>query len=221
MTSSAAVECLLFVAGEPLGLPDLARALQCDEDAARAALSDLEARLESTGSGLQVVQIAGGWQLASRPEHGETIARLLARGSNKLSRPALETLAIIAYRQPITQPEIEAVRGVASGSVVKTLVERGLIADVGRKQTVGRPILYATTREFLHYFGLSELSELPPLEELPEGVQAFGRSGDEDDGGRQTEDGPSPESEPSTFNLQPSTHSGLTTHDSRLNPSPV
>ncbi len=166
MSLDAAVECLLFVAGEPLALADLARAVGCDELTAETALRELQLRLGESGSGLQVVQIAGGWQLSSRPEYGETIARLLARGSNKLSRAALETAAIIAYRQPITQPEIEAVRGVASGSVVKTLVERGLVAEAGRKQTVGRPILYATTREFLHYFGLTDLTELPPLEEM-------------------------------------------------------
>lgn len=163
--NAAAVECLLFVAGEPLSFRDIARALQCDELAAEEALRELQIRLGERGSGLQVVNIAGGYQLATRADYAEPIGRLLARGGNKLSRAALETLAIIAYRQPITQPEIEAVRGVNVAGVLKTLLDRRLIAEAGRKQAVGRPILYATTPEFLHYFALSDLGELPPLEE--------------------------------------------------------
>src|SRR5437762_871890 len=125
MKLSAAVECLLFVAGEPLTIPDVARAAAVEDSVAEAALQDLQRRLEESGSGLQVIEIAGGFQLASRPEYEEPIARLIARSASKLSRAALETAAIIAYRQPITQPEIEAVRGVASGSVLQTLQNRG------------------------------------------------------------------------------------------------
>ena len=165
-----AVECLLFVGGEPLSVSDLARALQCEEAAAELALRELQTSLAEQGRGLQVIQIAGGYQLSTKPEFSEPIARLLARSAPKLSRASLETAAIIAYRQPITQPEIEAVRGVGCGSVLKTLMDRGLIEEAGRRNTVGRPILYATTRDFLHYFGLADLAELPPLEEgvLPE-----------------------------------------------------
>lgn len=162
---SAALEAVLFAASEPLGIADLARALQCDEATARAALDRLCGRLESTGSGLHVVAIAGGYQLATRPAFRECVGRLMAREPGKLSRAALETLAIIAYRQPITQPEIEAIRGVGCASVLRTLLERNLIAEAGRRATVGRPILYATTPSFLHYFALSDLTELPPLEE--------------------------------------------------------
>jgi segregation and condensation protein B len=161
----AAVECLLFVAGEPLTLADIARALQCDELEAETALRELQLGLGESRRGLQVLFIAGGYQLSTRPEFAEPIARLLARSASKLSRPALETAAIVAYRQPITQPEIEAVRGVACGSVLKTLLDRGLIEESGRRHTVGRPILYRTTRDFLHYFGLSDLGELPQMEE--------------------------------------------------------
>lgn len=164
MNRSAAIECLLFVAGEPLTLSAIARALQCDELSAEAALRELQLRLGVTGSGLQVVSIAGGYQLSTRPEYAEAVGRLLTRSRAKLSRAALETLAIIAYRQPVTQAEIEAVRGVAAGSVLRTLLDRRLIAEVGRKATVGRPILYGTTPEFLHYFALSDLGDLPPLE---------------------------------------------------------
>lgn len=164
MNYPAAIECLLFVAGEPLPLTTIARALQCDELSAEAAMRELQLRLGETNSGLQVVSIAGGYQLSTRPEYAEVVGRLLARSQSRLSRAALETLAIIAYRQPVTQAEIEAVRGVASGSVLKTLLDRGLIAEMGRKGTVGRPILYGTTSEFLHYFALDNLNDLPPLE---------------------------------------------------------
>lgn len=165
MNPCAAVECLLFVAGEPMPLAEIARALKCDEVAAEMAVRELQLTLGERGSGLQVVSIAGGWQLSTRPEYAETIAVLLARGESRLSRAALETLAIVAYRQPITQPEIEAVRGVSCGGVLKTLSDRRLVQEAGRKMTIGRPILYATTAEFLHYFALKDLSDLPPLDD--------------------------------------------------------
>ncbi|MCL5283878.1 MAG: SMC-Scp complex subunit ScpB [Armatimonadetes bacterium] len=164
MSLAAAVECVLFVASEPVAIKDLATALNVEPTTAQWAVEVLQQRLDSNGSGLQVVQIAGGYQLATRAEHAETIARLVARNSNRLSRAALETLAIIAYRQPITQPEIEAVRGVTSAGVVKTLLDRNLIVEAGRKPTIGRPILYKTTHEFLHYFGLNELADLPQMD---------------------------------------------------------
>lgn len=165
---SAALECLLFVAGEPVTLTDLARALQREEIEVEAALRDLQITLTERGSGLQLMRIAGGWQMATRPEHAETIGRLLARGSSKLSRASMETLAIIAYRQPITAPEIEAVRGVSVSGVLKTLLERRLIAEAGKKATIGRPTLYVTTPDFLHYFAITDLTQLPPLDaDLP------------------------------------------------------
>jgi segregation and condensation protein B len=164
MMIEAALESLLFVAGEPVPLEVLARALVAEEVEVEAALRSLQVSLSERGSGLQVLRIAGGWQLSTRPEHAEVIGRLLTRGSSKLSRAALETVAIIAYRQPITAPEIEAVRGVSVGSVLKTLLERRLIAEAGRKMTLGRPMQYATTADFLHYFGISDLSQLPVLE---------------------------------------------------------
>lgn len=165
MNLVAALECLLFVAGEPLDARSLAQAMLCEEAEVPGLIEELAAALRARESGLQVVRIAGGYQLATRAEYSEVVGRLVARGSGKLSRAALETLSIIAYRQPTTLPEIEMVRGVSSSGVVKTLLERGLIAEAGRKQTVGRPILYATTQEFLHYFGLNDLADLPPLEE--------------------------------------------------------
>ncbi len=166
--NGAAVECLLFVAGEPLPLEEVARALGIEPMEAAEEVELLRVRLRETGSGLHVVSIAGGYQLATRAEHAEAVGRLLARNVRKLSRAALETIAIVAYRQPITQPEIEAVRGVSVSGVLGTLVERGLVADVGRRATAGRPILYATTPEFLHYFGIGDIAELPPLEDAAE-----------------------------------------------------
>jgi segregation and condensation protein B len=159
----AALECLLFVAVEPLTAAAAARALEVDEALAAQALEEVRRRFAE--GGLQVERVAGGYRMSTRPEFGEVVARYLQPPAHRLSRQALETLAIIAYRQPITQPEIEAIRGVNSAGVLKTLLDRGLTREAGRKETVGRPILYATTDEFLKHFGLNDLSELPLLEE--------------------------------------------------------
>ena len=159
----AVLECFLFVAPEPVTPAQVAAALELDERAAREALEGLRERYASPG--LQVVRVAGGYQLCTRPEHGEMVSRFLRPPAQRLSRPALESLAIVAYRQPITQPEMEAIRGVNCAGVVKTLLERGLIMEKGRKETVGRPILYVTTDQFLKHFGLKDLTALPLLEE--------------------------------------------------------
>ncbi len=160
----AALECLLFVSGEPIPIADLSRAVQQDEIAVEGALRSLQIKLTERGSGLHLLRIAGGWQLATRPEFAEVIGRLLTRGTSKLSRASMETLAIIAYRQPITAPEIEAIRGVSVSGVLKTLMERRLIMEAGRKIALGRPMLYTTTPDFLHYFGIADMSQLPALE---------------------------------------------------------
>ncbi len=165
------VECLLFVAGEPLTARALARGLDADEAAIPVAIRALRDRYISTDSALQILEIAGGYQLSTRPELGPLVGKYLAPHANRLSRPSLETVTIIAYRQPVTQAEVEAIRGVASDGVMKTLTERELIAEVGRKPTPGRPILYGTTPSFLHYFGLSSLGDLPPLD-ADEGAEA-------------------------------------------------
>ncbi len=158
------LESLLFIAGEPITIADLARAVEQDEPRVEEALRNLQLSLTERFSGLQLLKIAGGWQLATRPEYAEIIAKLLARGGSKLSRAAMETLSIIAYRQPVTAPEIEAVRGVSVSGVLKTLQDRRLISEAGKKMVVGRPILYVTTSDFLHYFGISDLSQLPEIE---------------------------------------------------------
>jgi segregation and condensation protein B len=161
MDFSALIECLLFVAGEPLSLKELARTTETDPEVVLDAVRRLRERTQ--GSGLQVVEIAGGFQLCTRPEYASAVGRWLAPHANRLSRPALETVTIIAYRQPCTQAEIEAIRGVSCDAVLKTLTEREMIREAGRKAAPGRPILYATTDLFLHYFGLARIDDLPPL----------------------------------------------------------
>ncbi len=163
------LEAYLFVATEPVQPAEIARTLQLDAAAVEEALEDMvNAYARRINSGLHVVRIAGGYQMATRPALASGIGRLLAAPNQKsrLSKPALETLAIIAYQQPVTQAEIEAVRGVSADGVLKTLAERQLIAEAGRKEVAGRPILYATTPDFLHYFGLHTLEDLPPLEDI-------------------------------------------------------
>jgi segregation and condensation protein B len=164
----AVLECLLFVAREPVTPRQVAQTLALEETAAEAALEELRRGFAGSG-GLQVTCVAGGYEMATRPEFAEHVAAFLRPPAQKLSRQALETLAIIAYQQPMTQPQIDALRGVNSDGVLKTLLERDLIAEVGRAETVGRPILYGTTAEFLKHFGLKDLTELPLLSE--EGLQ--------------------------------------------------
>jgi segregation and condensation protein B len=159
------IECLLFVAGEPLTARSLAKTLEIEAAAVVAAVDALRARYDATDSALQIVEIAGGYQIATRPELGPLVGKYLAPHANRLSRPSLETATIVAYRQPLTQAEIESIRGVASDGVLKTLVDRDLIVETGRKPTPGRPILYGTTDAFLHYFGLSSLADLPAIDE--------------------------------------------------------
>ena len=163
------LEAYLFVATEPVAPAEIARLLQVDAAAVEEALEDMaNAYARRINSGLHIVRIAGGYQMATRPALSEGIGRLLAAPGQKsrLSKPALETLAIIAYQQPVTQAEIEAVRGVNADGVLKTLTERSLIQETGRKEVPGRPFLYGTTPDFLHYFGLHTLDDLPPLEDM-------------------------------------------------------
>lgn len=166
---SQLLEAYLFVAVEPVAPSEVAKTLGAETAAIEEALEDLVNEYRRrVNSGLQIVRIAGGYQLATRPELSESVARLLTTpgGKSRLSKPALETLAIIAYQQPITQAEIETIRGVSIAAVLKTLADRALIKEDGRKAVVGRPILYATTSDFLHYFGLNKLDDLPPLEDI-------------------------------------------------------
>ena len=159
-----AFECLLFVTGEPLTPERLAKVLGIEVEQVDAVADAMAAALE--GRGLALTQVAGGYQLVTRPAYIEYVHRLIEPEPERLSPAALETLACVAYRQPITRPEIDAIRGVNSSGVVHTLCEKGLVESAGRKDTVGRPQLYRTTRHFLHSFGLKDLSELPLLDSL-------------------------------------------------------
>ena len=161
------IECLLFVASEPVSAADIAEALELDEFRVEEAIQDLRQSLTHV-SGLQIVRVAGGYQLCTRPEYSEYVSMFLQPAPYKLSKAALETLAIIAYRQPVTQPEVEAIRGVSADGVMKNLLDKGLIKEVGRRPTVGRPILYATSEEFLQHFGMNDLTDLPDADELPD-----------------------------------------------------
>ena len=163
------LEALLFVAEEPMPLAKLQEALG-DEDPAltEASIRELALRLEGEGRGLMVQEVAGGFRLTTRPEAHPWIQRLQQVKPARLSRAALETLAIIAYKQPITRAEVEAIRGVAADGVMRTLLERGLIRMLGRKTEAGRPILYGTSQSFLEHFGFKDLGELPSLREIDE-----------------------------------------------------
>ncbi|MBO0723335.1 MAG: SMC-Scp complex subunit ScpB, partial [Blastocatellia bacterium] len=163
-----AIESLLFVAEEPLPFKSLCKILgDVSEDDARAALEELVVDYETRNSGLEIREIGGGWRISTRPQNHDFIRKYLkSRPSARLSLPALETLAVIAYKQPITVPEILEIRGVTSSSAIKTLLEKRLIVTKGRKETVGRPMLYGTSKEFLIQFGLKDLTELPSIEDF-------------------------------------------------------
>ncbi|MCW5881343.1 MAG: SMC-Scp complex subunit ScpB [Anaerolineae bacterium] len=160
----ALVESLLFVAPGPATLDQLAQAAETTPDAIEAALDELTVAL--AGRGLRLQRLGGRVRLTTAPDAAAAVQRFLGLGQDPPLSPAvLETMAIIAYRQPITRPEIEAVRGVSADHAVRTLLARGLIEEVGRAESVGRPFLYAPTARFLEHFGLPDLDSLPPLEE--------------------------------------------------------
>ncbi|HEV7732214.1 MAG TPA: SMC-Scp complex subunit ScpB [Candidatus Binatia bacterium] len=166
------LESLLLASGQPVPLARLVETLDGhDRRAIVAALKSLTDGYERDNRGFRIVHVAGGWQLRSAPEHGPWVRRLLGGRPPRLSRPMLETLAIIAYRQPCTRTEIEAIRGVDADAVVSTLLERRLIRIQGRKESPGRPLLYATTRDFLEVFGLPDIGALPPLNDLGDGAE--------------------------------------------------
>lgn len=172
-TTVQLVEALLFVVGEPVTVAQLAKAAAVPPDAIEAALDTLAAQ---TGRGLRIQRLGDRVQLVSVPEAAAAIERLLGvQASARLSAAALETLAIIAYRQPITRAQIEAVRGVDSGGVVRALLARDLITEAGRLETVGRPMLFAVTELFMRQFGLASLADLPPLD-LPMPAAPFPES---------------------------------------------
>ena len=163
------LESLLFAGDRPLSVDDLKKLVGERAGATvTAALEALRDRRAQEGSGIIVVEVAGGWHLRTRTDNQSWVSRLVAGKPQRLTRAMLETLSIVAYRQPITRPEIDDVRGVDCGPVLKTLLDRGLVRMIGKKDEVGRPILYGTTAEFLRIFGLKDLGELPTLREFHE-----------------------------------------------------
>jgi segregation and condensation protein B len=164
---AAIIEALIFVSEEPLTVKVIAGVLKEDRDAVQELIRSLAEEFNSRNGGLHLREVAGGWQFATRAEHHEYVRRLLrTRPSAKLSIASLETLAVIAYRQPVTVPEILEIRGVQSPSAIKTLLDKKLIVAKGRKETVGRPMMYGTSKDFLLQFGLKDLSELPSVEDF-------------------------------------------------------
>ncbi|MDP2276540.1 MAG: SMC-Scp complex subunit ScpB [Archangium sp.] len=160
------IESVLFVAPQPLTLDQFFDATGIDREKIEKALQEL--MLARVDCGIMLHEVAGAWQLRTVPESAEYVRRFLKVKPQRLTRAAVETLALIAYRQPVTRPEIEDVRGVDSGAVLKALLDRRLIKIVGKKEEVGRPILYGTSREFLEFFALKSLSALPTLREFQE-----------------------------------------------------
>ena len=164
---AAVIEALIFVSDEPLSAKIIADVLKEDKEVINEALAGLVQEFNARQSGLQLREVAGGWQFATRPEYHEHVrAFLKTRPSAKLTIASLETLAVIAYRQPITVPEILEIRSVQSPSAIKTLLDKKLIVAKGRKETVGRPMMYGTSKDFLLQFGLKDLSELPSVEDF-------------------------------------------------------
>lgn len=164
----SALEAILFVSNEPVTLDSLVDAFGEDQkETILAQLAEIKRALEANVGGFMLEQTAGGWRLASRPEHDPILKKYFAKkGESRLSIAALETLAIVAYRQPVTAPEISDIRGVNSNAVLRTLLDRRLIRVSGRKEVVGSPFLYRTTREFLVHFGLNDIRDMPRLEEF-------------------------------------------------------
>lgn len=162
------VEALLFGADGPLRADRLAEVLEVERAAVIEVLQRLQTEYDEQARGFFVQEVAGGFQLRTRPEFADHLRRLGRTRPFKFSRPALETLAIVAYRQPVTRAEIEYLRGVDSGSVLKTLLDKHLVRILGKKDVPGKPAIYGTTREFLELFGLADLAALPTLKEFSE-----------------------------------------------------
>jgi segregation and condensation protein B len=166
----ALLEAVVYVTEEPLSLAQIAAALNQPRERVQALLDDLVAEYDKPEHGVTIREVAGGYKMTTKPEHHETVRNFVRslKPPLKLSLPALETLAVIAYKQPVTAPEIMEIRGVQGAGVLKTLLDRKLIAAAGRKNVIGKPILYKTTKDFLVQFGLKDLTELPSLKEFEE-----------------------------------------------------
>ena len=170
------LEAVLFASGEPISEKQLAEILKVDRENVAELLALEKERLDERRSGIELQETVGGWQFVTRAEYFSYLETLSQAMDRRLSHPAMETLAIIAFRQPVTKQEIEGIRGVHAEKVLSLLIERDLIQEVGRKAVIGRPILYGTTDTFLRCFGLRDLKELPALPEVgPEEGEAINR----------------------------------------------
>lgn len=165
----ALLEAIIYVSEEPISMEQFAATVEgVTREELQAALAELVADSRASGRGVEIRQVAGGYKMYTKTEHHEAVRQFVRKQKPplRLTVPALETLAVIAYKQPVTLPEIQHIRGVNAVSVIKTLLDKGLVVTAGRKQCIGRPILYRTSKEFLLRFGLKDLSELPTLEEF-------------------------------------------------------
>ena len=170
----AALEAIIYAADEPATLDHIANALGVPKSEARTALDLLVASYQTDDHGIEVRKVAGGWKVYTKPQQHDVVRKFIKslQPPLRLTMPALETLAVIAYKQPVTVPEINEIRGVNVGGVIKTLLEKRLITTAGRKEVIGRPILYRTSKQFMMRFGLSDLDELPSLKEFEQLAQA-------------------------------------------------
>jgi segregation and condensation protein B len=164
----SALEAIIYAADEPATVEQLAAAVGVEKHVVRSALDELVASYASDERGIEIRAVAGGYRVYTKPQHHDVVRRFIKslRPPLRLTMPALETLAVIAYKQPVTQPELQEIRGVNCSGVIETLLERRMITLAGRKQVIGRPILYRTSKEFLMRFGLGDLDELPSLKEF-------------------------------------------------------
>jgi segregation and condensation protein B len=196
----ATVEAILFASNTPLTVGKIAQAAELPSARlVRQAVETLNARYEQVGSAFRIEHIAGGYQMLTQSRFGEVLARLShQRSETRLTQAALETLAIVAYRQPILRADVEAIRGVACGEVLRGLMEKQLIRITGRAEVLGRPMLYGTTRRFLELFGLANLEDLPKVEELRSGA-----AGTRPAAGAQEPASPPPEPAPSSVESSP------------------
>jgi len=172
---SALLEAIIYLAREPVAVDAIRKALpDVDPKEIEECIAALTEKYRQAGHGIEIREIAGGLRFSTKPEHHETLKIFLQAQTpaTRLSLAALETLAVIAYRQPVTIPEIQEIRGVQASGVIKTLLDKKLVAAAGRKEVLGRPILYKTTKEFLIHFGMKDLSELPSMEEFEELIKS-------------------------------------------------
>ena len=167
MNIKSVLESLLFVNEKPISIAELSEVVGVDRKEVSRALEEIEQEYKARGAGICIVKVAGGYQMFSHPDNELWVKKMYRyKNRQKLSSPSLETLSIIAYKQPITKMEIEAIRGVNADGVIRHILKLGLIKTAGRKDVIGRPFLYVTTRKFLEYFGLNSIKDLPDIEEL-------------------------------------------------------